>query len=153
MNIILYFLIIALLVFFDQASKLYIANNINLAERIVIIKNFFNITNVRNTGGGFSILEDQTLFLSIISFVAVIAFIYMIIKDKNKFNRFCYSLLCAGALGNLIDRVRLKYVIDFLDFIIFGYDFPVFNLADTYITVAAGLIIIKSLLESKNARS
>lgn len=153
MNLIICFVFISLLVILDQISKIYIANNIAYADRIVIIKNFFNITNVRNTGGGFSILEDQTLFLSIISFVAVIAFIYLIIKDKDKFNRFCYSLLCAGALGNLIDRVRLKYVIDFLDFIIFGYDFPVFNLADTYITVAAGLIIIKSLLESKNARS
>ena len=153
MNLIICFVFISLLVIFDQISKIYIANNIAYADRIVIIKNFFNITNVRNTGGGFSILEDQTLFLSIISFIAVIAFIYLIFKDKDKFNRFCYSLLCAGALGNLIDRVRLKYVIDFLDFNIFGYDFPVFNLADTYITVAAGLIIIKSLLESKNARS
>ena len=153
MNLIICFVFISILVIFDQISKIYIANNIAYADRIVIIKNFFNITNVRNTGGGFSILEDQTLFLSIVSFVAVIAFIYLIIKDKDKFNRFCYSHLCAGALGNLIDRVRLKYVIDFLDFNIFGYDFPVFNLADTYITIAAGLIIIKSLLESKNARS
>ena len=139
------------MVFIDQISKFYIVKNVAYASKIVIIENFFNITNIKNTGGGFSILQDQTLFLSIISSVAVIVLIYFIIKDKNRFNRICYSLLCAGALGNLIDRIRLKYVVDFLDFYIFGYDFPVFNLADTYITIAAGLIIIKSIIESKNA--
>ncbi len=118
---------------------------------MTIIPGFFQLTNVRNTGAGFSILTDQTVFLSVVSAIAVIALIYLLGKENNKYIRITYLLIISGALGNLIDRIRLGYVVDFLDFMIFGYDFPVFNVADSFITVGCILLILLNLKENRHA--
>lgn len=146
-------MITALLTGLDQYSKYLIVKNIPLNEHIEIIKGFFSIAHVRNYGAGFSIMQNQRLLLTLISILGFIIVSYFLLTDKNNnLFKFSYLLVLAGTLGNLIDRVRLGYVVDFLDFIIFGYDFPVFNVADSFITVGCGLLIIIYLFEGKDAK-
>ncbi|MBR4462388.1 MAG: signal peptidase II [Erysipelotrichaceae bacterium] len=139
------------MIFADQFSKFFIVSHFALGQKLTVIENFFQITNVRNTGAGFSILTDQTAFLSAVSLLAVIALIYLLRKEKDLLTRISYLMIIAGAIGNLIDRFRLGYVVDFLDFYIFGYDFPVFNIADSFITVGCFLLILINLKESRHA--
>lgn len=153
---VIYLLVIALLTLLDQLSKKAIVENIALNEKIVIIKDFFNITYVRNYGAGFSILQNARVFLSLISLIAIVVLSYYLYKTKKNqlYDIISYLFIISGALGNLIDRLRLSYVVDFLDFYIFGYDYPVFNVADSFITVGCVMIIIKMVYESiKEKRS
>lgn len=151
----LYLLTIVVLVTADQFSKFLIVKNFVENEKIVLIKDFFNITYIKNYGAGFSILQNQTIFLVVVTIAAIGFVTYLLIKSKNNeaFNRVCYLLIIGGAIGNLIDRLTLGYVIDFLDFYIFGYDFPVFNIADSFLTIGCILLIISILLESKRGKN
>ena len=130
----------------DQLSKILIINNVALNKSINIIPNFFSLTYVRNEGAAFSLLDGAVWFFIIIAFI----FLYLI-KDKNlsKFEIITYSLLIGGILGNLIDRIIYGYVIDFLSFIIFGYNFAIFNFADTFIVISVVLLIILTFKEKK----
>ncbi len=136
----------------DQITKGLISFNMNIGQSIDIIDGFFNITYVQNTGAAFSILAGNTIFLILMSFVALNLIYFLFIKDKElKTNEIIlYSVLLAGILGNLIDRVMYGYVIDFFDFIIFGYNFAIFNIADCYIVISVMLIIIMGFMEEKN---
>ncbi|MBQ2657390.1 MAG: signal peptidase II [Erysipelotrichaceae bacterium] len=153
MTVILYLFIIILLTCIDQYSKFVIIQNMDLGEKIVLIENFFSITHVRNYGAGFSILQNATVFLSAVSILAICILIYMLLHEKklSLVSKTAYLLIISGALGNLIDRVLKTYVTDFLDFLIFGYDFPVFNIADSFITVGCFLLIGELLWESRSA--
>lgn len=155
MKYFVYLLASIIFIALDQFSKFYIVQSIKYGTKIQIIRNFFSLTNVRNFGAGFSILQNQRTFLIFVPIVAVFVLTYLLVTEKNKrkITSISYILIIAGAIGNLIDRVRLGYVIDFLDFIIFGYDFPVFNLADTFITIGCFLLIIDNLLGSKDAKN
>ena len=152
----LYLLAIVVLVSIDQFSKYLITQNLfDGVKEIKLIDNFFYITNVKNYGAGFSILQNQRIFLIIVTIIAIIFVAYLLVKSKNSesLNRVCYILIIGGAIGNLIDRITLGYVVDFLDFYIFGYDFPVFNLADCFLTVGCFLLIISILLETKRVKN
>lgn len=155
MKYFVYLLASIIFIALDQFSKFYIVQSIKYGTKIQIIRNFFSLTNVRNFGAGFSILQNQRTFLVFVPIVAVFVLTYLLVTEKNKrkITSISYILIIAGAIGNLIDRVRLGFVIDFLDFIIFGYDFPVFNLADTFITIGCFLLIIDNLLGSKDAKN
>ncbi len=125
----------------DQISKILISNFV--VNKIVIINNFFQINYVQNTGAAWSIFQGKQILLIIIS----ILFLIMIYKYSNNFknnkkNIIAFGLLYGGILGNLIDRIIHGYVIDFLDFKIFNYDYPVFNMADTFIVIGIILMII-----------
>ena len=131
---------------FDIFSKLIISKYININESIQIIKNFLSITNVRNTGVAWSLFDNQTLLVLIISTIVIIGIIMYIKKNKpNKaIEKIAYSMILGGALGNLIERLIHSYVTDFIDIRIFGYNYPIFNLADTFIVIGAILLIIIS---------
>ena len=149
----LYFTVVFGLVAFDQLSKYYIVANIPLNSAIDIIPGFFKLTYVQNFGAGFSILQNQNTLFLIITPIAIIFLCYLLFKTK-KGDLFTISgllLMIAGALGNFIDRVFTVYVVDFLDFVIFGYDFPVFNIADSFLTIGVFLFIIAILKEKDNA--
>ena len=141
MQLIMIILIVVFLVI-DIVSKLVISNLMDVYDSIVVIKNFFNITYVRNTGAAWSLFAGRTWLLVIVSLIIISFIIFYIYKNKpkNKFEKIGYSLVLGGAIGNFIDRIVYGYVIDFLDFNIFGYDYPIFNLADTFIVV--GVIIL-----------
>ncbi len=149
-----YVLFVTILVIIDQYVKNLVVSNIELGKQIPLIDNFFSLTHVRNYGAGFSILQNERVFLIVLSCVAIIVLSYLLIKAKKNdtLSIISYILIISGALGNLIDRVRLGYVVDFLDFKIFGYDYPVFNVADSFITVGCFILIIMVILESKNAK-
>ncbi len=149
-----YVLFVTILVIIDQYVKNLVVSNIELGKKIPLINNFFSLTHVRNYGAGFSILQNERVFLIVLSCVAIIVLSYLLIKAKKNdtLSIISYILIISGALGNLIDRVRLGYVVDFLDFKIFGYDYPVFNVADSFITVGCFILIIMVILESKNAK-
>lgn len=155
MHYLIYLAFICVFAGLDQFVKYMIVNNFSLYESKAIINNFFNITYIRNYGAGFSIFQNETIFLVIISIIAIILLGYLIIKSKKEESiyRFSYLLILSGALGNLIDRIRLTYVVDFLDFNILGYDFPIFNVADCFITIGCFLLIILIVKEGKNANN
>ena len=152
---IFYVLFVTILVILDQYVKNLVVLNIELSKRIPLIDDFFSLTYVRNYGAGFSILQNETVFLSVLSIVAVLVLAYLLIKVKKSdtISIISYILIISGALGNLIDRIRLGYVVDFLDFKIFGYDYPVFNIADSFITIGCFILMITVILESKNAKN
>lgn len=130
----------------DQLSKLYIVTNLSLYETKIVIKNFFNITYVKNTGAAFSILDGNTILFSIVAIIIIIAInIYIKKNNLNKIEYIIFGILSGGIVGNLIDRIFRGYVIDFFDFKIFSYNFPVFNIADICICLSTLLLIIFTL--------
>jgi signal peptidase II len=148
-QIILNGLVCGAILVIDLLSKSYIANHLKLFQSHVVIPGFFSITYIQNRGAAWSILEGQTLFLIGIALIAGLAMIYYFIKSRpeQKLLRFGLAMVFAGMLGNLIDRVMLGYVRDFFDFIIFGYNFPVFNVADMGVTIGMAIIILQILME------
>jgi len=139
----------------DQISKVVISSYLKLNESIVVIKNFFNITSNHNYGAAWGMLEHNLYLLIVLSIIAIIIILrYSNSFKKNIRNNVAFSILLGGIAGNLADRVCLGYVRDFLDFKIFGYDFPIFNLADTFIVIGVVLLIIAILKgEDKNGSS
>ena len=155
MSYLVYLVAICIFTLLDQLSKKQIVNYLKLGEKIEIIKGFFNITHVRNYGAGFSILQNARLFLSLVSIIAIVVLVYLLVttKKKNTLTSMSYLMVISGALGNLLDRLRQGYVVDFLDFTIFGWDYPVFNVADIFITIGCFLLIIISLKGEKDAKN
>lgn len=137
-----------LLIVIDQVVKILVISKLALQQSITIINNFFNITYVRNTGAAWSILSGNVLLLIMISVLALVAIYYYLIKDKdlNKIDIVSYSMLIGGIIGNLIDRIVHGYVIDYLDFKIFNYNFPIFNIADTLIVISIIIIGISLIV-------
>lgn len=129
--------------FIDVISKLLIDKYLVLNISYKIINNFFYITKAYNEGASWSIMWGMRLLLIVITIVILIGIIFYQKKFKiNKRNILAFSLLYAGIIGNLIDRIFYGHVIDFLDFKIFNYDYPVFNVADICIVLGICLIII-----------
>ena len=128
----------------DQIIKLIITYFMSLNSSIIIIKNFFSITYVMNNGAAWSILSGHSWFLILMAILALNLIYIFFIKDKvlNKFEIIVYGLLIGGVLGNLIDRIIYGKVVDYLDFTIFNYNFPIFNFADIFICVSVFLLII-----------
>lgn len=139
-KICIYSLIFLLL---DQIVKFLVSNYIGLGESITIIPSFFHFTYVQNTGAAWSILEGNTVFLIFASFIAVGLVYYFLIKDKKieKIEEVGYGVLLGGILGNLVDRIFLGYVVDFIHFKFGSYHFPVFNIADIGIVIGTFIII------------
>ena len=124
----------------DQIIKNIIASNVcHNTQSIKVINDFFYIVHWHNTGGAWGIMSDYTWVLSLVTIIASIAVMYLLLCSKSKLLCTSFMLVFSGAIGNLIDRIRLGYVIDYLHFNnIFGYDFPAFNLAD--VCVVAGCV-------------
>ena len=128
----------------DFVIKIIVDKCMNIYDAIKVIPNFFNIMYVRNTGAAFSIMDNSRVLFIVIGIVALYLIWRFLIKDKdlNKYYIVIYSMLIAGIIGNMIDRIIYGYVIDYLSFNIFGYSFPVFNIADIFIVVSVIILII-----------
>ncbi len=139
-----------LVLLLDQISKIICEVNLTLNKPVIIIKNFFNITYVQNSGAAWSMFAGQRLVLILIS-IAALYLINSFIKEfkESTKNIIAFSLLLGGLMGNLIDRIVFGYVRDFLDFKIFGYDYPIFNIADIGIFIGVVLIII-TIIKGEN---
>ena len=141
---IIYLSLILLLI--DQISKALVAYYFEVGESKVIIDNFFSLTYIKNSGAAWGMFAGGTIFLAIVS-ILFLGFIISSIKkmeDVTTFNVITYSLIISGIIGNMIDRIVRGSVIDFFNFSIFGYDYPVFNIADIFIVVGIILIVIES---------
>ena len=135
----------------DQIVKLLIGFLVGLNSSITIFDNFFYISHVHNYGAAFSILYGNRFFLILVSIVALVFVYYFLLKNRrfSWLYIFIYSFLIGGILGNLFDRIFYGYVIDYLDFYIFNYNFPIFNIADVSIVVSIILIIIDTIRGGK----
>lgn len=145
-------LLIILVIVLDQLTKLWIVGNFSLYESQAIIPGFFSLTYLTNTGAAFGILAGkatvwrQAFFIG----VAIVAFgfiIYMYrrLKDESVWYEISLAFIAGGAVGNLIDRVRLGSVIDFLDVYVGTHHWPAFNIADSAITVGVTILLVKNL--------
>jgi len=140
--------IIAVLgVVIDQISKVLVTSYMEVGELFVVIEDFFFLRYIRNTGAAWGMLSNGTLFLIVISFVFLYFLIKYILEERrlSKLSSFCYGLIIGGIIGNLIDRLFRSYVVDFFSFNIFGYDFPIFNIADILIVVGVIIVFLESL--------
>ncbi len=148
-------LFVILLVVLDQASKIYLTLvNKTSPIDLEVIRGFFRITYTCNDGAAFSILKGKRVFFIIMTIIVVFLIVYYLLKNKVYWvEKYSLLLIISGAVGNLIDRIMYGYVIDFLDFIIFGYDFPVFNIADSFITIGAIGLIISILFLNKEGEN
>ncbi|MBR4455592.1 MAG: signal peptidase II [Solobacterium sp.] len=147
-----YWIVIAILVALDQLSKTLVASDPAKYADLPLIPGFFHITYVKNTGAAWSILSGQRVFLSLLAAVAAVgmaAWLHQNHKKNPPLMNIALTLMIAGALGNLIDRLMLGYVRDFLNFYIFGYDFPVFNVADICLSIGVCLLLLCSFLDTK----
>lgn len=127
-------------VLLDQLSKFLIRKNFELNESIPVLKGIFHLTYATNTGAAFSIFQGFNLFFIIFSIIVVGVIVYYIrnIKEDEKLMQLAAGLLLGGTIGNLIDRILFGAVTDFLDFRIW----PIFNIADSAVTVSVVLLII-----------
>ena len=151
-NIIKYSIILAIVTFcvlLDQITKIIAENKLVKYQSVEVIEGFFDLTLCYNTGGAWSILSNSTWILIAISLIALGFIVYTLIKSVNKFYLISASIFTGGLIGNLIDRIFNVGVVDFFDFVIFGYDFPVFNVADIFIVCSAILIGVSMVLEDK----
>lgn len=132
-----------IVIIIDRILKVLVTNNFALNVRNKIIDGFFYITNCHNEGAAFSLFSGNVLFLIFITLI-VLFLIYRTINKENvnKIGVLAYGLLLGGILGNLYDRIFYGYVIDYLDFRIFNFNFAIFNLADAAIVIGAILLIV-----------
>jgi len=145
-------MIISLLVLIDQVTK-YIAKNFLIKKQpINILDGILNLVYVENRGAAFGIFRDKKIILVGFTSLVIVGLIYYLYKNKgkDKIIDICLMLVIAGAIGNLIDRVFLSYVVDFIHFYIRDvFDWPVFNFADIYVSIGAMLLSIKLILFDK----
>jgi len=139
----------------DQVTKWLMASSFSPHETKNIIDGIFNLTYITNTGAAFGILRGgerwRHIFFQLVSFLALggLFYLYKTLERDSKLIFWGLALVFGGALGNLVDRLRYGYVVDFLDFHINGYHWPAFNIADSAITIGVSLLIF-SLIISKN---
>lgn len=142
-------LLSACFVVLDQILKAIVSSSMTFGQEITVIPHFFYLTNAHNEGGAWSILNGNVWFLILVGIVSLVAVYYFLIKEKNlsKLESFLYPLLIGGIVGNLIDRIFLGYVVDYLGFIFGSYYFPVFNLADMGIVLSILTMLGMSIKE------
>ncbi len=147
----IYILIAVILITIDQYSKYLAEVYLKSIGTIPLIKDVFHLTYARNTGAAFSILQNKQTFLIIITSIVVVLIIFYLIKNFKKGNvllNMALVFIISGALGNLIDRIRLNYVTDFFDFTLIN--FAIFNFADIF--VVFGTILFSYLLLYKDIK-
>lgn len=142
------FIISLVVLIIDIISKRLVMNYMFSDMSISVIDNFFSLTYAKNEGIAFSLL-DGYVDLIVVGTLVVICLIIKYVRDNvTKASEMVgYSFIIGGAFGNLLDRVMYGYVVDFLDFKIFGYNYPIFNLADTFIVIGVFILIILSFRE------
>ena len=151
-KLVIIYLVAAALVAVDQLTKYIISHHYAHGQKNPIIDGFFYLTHCSNTGGAWSMFSGNAVVLGIISLLASLIIAGILLFAKNTGVAFSLGGILAGAVGNMIDRFAHGYVVDFLDFIIFGYDFPVFNVADICVVCSGIGLILTILLAGKDTQ-
>ena len=141
----------------DQITKIAIDRSMQLYDSIPVVEHFFHITYVRNKGAAFSFLSNASWRLPFFITVSIIAAVVILIafrklRDDQKLAHVSLAMIFSGAVGNLIDRVRLGEVIDFLDVHWYMHHWPAFNVADSLICVGVFLLALDMILEEKRLK-
>lgn len=141
--------IVLFCILIDQISKILIINNLEVNTGFNIIKSFFSIIYVRNTGAAWGFFSSGTMILAFLSMTFLFLAIKYVFEMKSisKLSVISFGMLIGGITGNLIDRLVRGFVIDFFSFDLFGYNFPIFNLADSFIVISIILIVIESFVK------
>ena len=141
------FLMTIILIAIDQYTKYLAVLNLKDKPAYSIIENVFELNYLENRGAAFGMLQNQKGFFILISCIVLIGICYILVKipETKKYNimHILLVLIASGAIGNMIDRVRLEYVVDFFYFVLIN--FPIFNMADIYVSVACILLAIVML--------
>ena len=150
-KILLDVLLFICLVFFDQFTKYLAILNLKDQSAVPIIKNVLELNYLENRGAAFGMLQDQKIFFILIAvfIIGIISYVLCIMPDDKKYNalHILLVMICSGACGNMIDRIRTDYVVDFIYFVLIN--FPIFNFADICVTVSTVLLIILFLFYYK----
>lgn len=137
----IYYIILILILFsIDRLVKISVINKMEEGDSFLVIKDFFSITYIRNSGAAFGSFQEKTIFLSILTIVISIFIFNMMIKSDIIFQKLALSMIFAGALGNIYDRLKYGYVIDMFDF--HGIWKFIFNFADICVVLGTGLMVI-----------
>lgn len=139
---ILWILMIISLIGLDQWSKWYIFSNRGRFENFEVIKEFFYLTYHENRGAAFGMLQNFRWVFIGLTIIAVGVMIWYFLKNRNIILRIGLAVLIAGAVGNFIDRLFRGFVVDFLHFYPFGYDFAIFNVADVCVNISVVFLLI-----------
>jgi len=145
----------------DQLTKNAVVNKFRLGESLSFFPSFFNISRVHNSGAAFGFLanlpphlRDPFFFIVPGVTLLVILAVFYKLRENQLLSVYAFSAIVGGALGNLADRVRLGYVVDFLDFHLNGaWHFPAFNVADSAITIGVGLLMLGMIFEKEGKDS
>lgn len=147
-----YFILIVLILAADRGTKLLITQNMSPGDSIAVIDGVFHISYIRNHGAAFSILQGQTLLLGIFTALLItagIVFVFLNRKSEDRMMMCSVCMIIGGGLGNLIDRISVGYVVDFLDFRVF----PVFNFADICVTLGCVLMCLCVIRKDSKAKN
>ncbi len=150
-------IVTALVLVLDQATKIYIDRNMDIHTSFTVIDNFFNITYIRNKGAAFGLLANSAFrlpFFIAVSLIAVVVIISVFrkLRPDQGFTALSLALIFAGAIGNLIDRVRLGEVIDFIYVHWYEHYWPAFNVADSAICIGVALLAIDMFVEERRQK-
>lgn len=142
----------------DQASKLFVHTQVERGAPIVLIEGFFNISYVRNPGGIFGLFGESPDLVRLILFVffplLCVVIIFMMLREtQNRFQVMALAFILGGAAGNYIDRIRLKYVIDFIDWHFRGWHWPTFNFADSFIVIGLCILFYFHIKETRQSKA
>ncbi|OSB09493.1 signal peptidase II [Clostridium botulinum] len=143
-------IVLILGIFLDRISKIWALNTLASGKDIVVIKNLFTFSYLENRGAAFGIFQNRLIFLSLITAIVILGVVYFIVKYKptSKLLKICLSLIISGAIGNLIDRIYYKFVVDFIMLHYKDvYYFPTFNVADMLVVIGTVLLAIYILKE------
>ncbi|WP_434303122.1 signal peptidase II [Clostridium botulinum] len=143
-------IILILGIVLDRISKIWALNTLASGKDIVIIKNLFSLSYLENRGAAFGIFQNRLIFLSLITAIVILGVVHFIVKYKptSKLLKIALSLIISGAIGNLIDRIYYKFVVDFIMLHYKDvYFFPTFNVADTLVVIGTILLAIYILKE------
>ena len=143
----------------DQLTKIWTVKSFALYESMEIIPGFFSLTYLTNKGAAFGFLSGvdaawRHYFFLILACIALVLLLvaWFRMRNDHRFYGPALALIAGGAIGNLIDRVRLGAVVDFLDFYVAGHHWPAFNVADSAITVGVALFLLTNVLEERQKK-
>ena len=147
-KVLIFLVILVTGVALDQATKFLVVRELAVGDQVPVIKGFFNVVLTYNTGAAFGLLANLSMKFAWVFFIitscvvmGVVAFLWWRLPENQDLAAIGYSLIFTGAVGNLIDRVRLGKVVDFLDFHVGQFHWPAFNVADSLVCIGAGLLL------------
>lgn len=146
-----YYVVSGIIIFIDQLTKWLIVQTMEVRQQIPIIEDFFYLTSHRNRGAAWGILQGQMWFFYIVTVAVIVFVIYYMQKyaQESKITGWALAFILGGAVGNFVDRVMRKEVVDFLDFYIGNYNYPIFNVADSALVIGVIVMMIATLMDGR----